>query len=94
MEEFADIYERIDHNGEEWRKVFEEKKPEQHRKYIQERQKNIASTPRRALPKISFGIADYYRQLLVLTQRALSVLASNRITLLLSRLLIQLILEK
>jgi len=91
VEEFADIYERIDSKGEEWRKVFEEKKPEQHKKYIQERQKNIASTPRRALPKASFGIADFFRQLLVLTQRALSVLASDLITLLLMLLLFPMI---
>jgi ABC-type multidrug transport system ATPase subunit len=87
VEEFADIYERIDRKGEEWRKVFEEKKPEQHRKYIQERQKNIASTPRRTLPKAKFGMADFFRQLLVLTQRALSVLASDPITLFLMLLL-------
>ena len=87
VEEFADIYERIDHNGEEWRKVFEEKKPEQYKKYIQERQKNIASTPRRALPRVGFGIAGFFNQLLVLTQRAWSVLASDRITLLLMFLL-------
>ncbi|HEY5730782.1 MAG TPA: FHA domain-containing protein, partial [Anaerolineales bacterium] len=27
VDEFADIYERIDHKGEEWRQIFEEKKP-------------------------------------------------------------------
>jgi ABC transport system ATP-binding/permease protein len=88
VEEFADIYERIEHNGEEWHKVFEEKKPEQYRKYLQERQKNIASTPRRALPRVGFGFADFFRQLLVLTQHSFSVLASNRLTLLLMLLLL------
>ena len=87
VEEFADIYERIDRKGEEWRRVFEEKKPEQHKKYIQERQKNITSAPRRALPKVGFGITDFFRQLLVLTQRALSVLVSDPITLFLMLLL-------
>jgi len=87
VEEFADIYERIDGKGEEWRKVFHEKKPEQHRKYVQGRQKNLTSTPKRALPKVDFGIAEFFRQLIVLTQRSLSVLFSDPITLFLMLLL-------
>jgi len=87
VEEFADIYERIDRKGKEWREVFEEKKPDQHRKYIQERQKTSAATPKLALPKAGFGIRDFFRQLLVLTQRALSVLVSDPVTLFLMLLL-------
>ena len=87
VEEFADIYERIDRKGEEWRQVFQEKKPEQHKKYVQDRQKSLASVPRRTLAKAEFGISDFFRQLLVLTQRALSILASDRIRLLLMLLL-------
>ena len=87
VEEFADIYERIDNRGAEWRTVFEEKKPEQHKKYVADRQKSLATTPRRKLPRNDFGIGDYFRQLLVLTQRSLSVLASDPITLFLMLLL-------
>ncbi len=87
VEEFADIYERIDRKGEEWRKAFEEKKPEQHRKYIQERKKTIPPAPRRALPKVSFGIAEFFNQALILTQRAWDVTRSDRTTLLLMLLL-------
>ena len=87
VEEFADIYERIDNRGAEWRTVFEEKKPEQHKKYVADRQKSLATTPRRKLPRNDFGIIDYFRQLLVLTQRSLSVLASDPITLFLMLLL-------
>jgi len=87
VEDFADIYERIDSKGDEWRQVFQEKKPAQHKKYIQDRQKTLASTPRRALSKVGFGITDFFRQLLVLTQRSLSVLFSDPITLFLMLLL-------
>ncbi len=87
VEDFADIYERIDSKGEEWRQVFQEKKPAQHKKYIQDRQKTLASIPRRALPKVGFGIPDFFRQLVVLTQRSLSVLFSDPITLFLMLLL-------
>ncbi len=87
VEDFADIYERIDGKGEEWRQVFQDKKPAQYRKYVQDRQKTLASTPKRALPKVDFGIADFFRQLFVLTQRSLSVLFSDPITLFLMLLL-------
>ena len=87
VEDFADIYERIDSKGEEWRQVFQEKKPAQHKKYVQERQKTLAATPKRALPRVGFGIIDFFRQLFVLTQRSLSVLFSDPITLFLMLLL-------
>jgi hypothetical protein len=87
VEEFADIYERIDRKGEEWRQVFHEKKPEQYQKYVRDRKKSLQSTPKRVLPKVKFGIADFFRQLLVLTQRSLSVLFSDPITLFLMLLL-------
>jgi hypothetical protein len=87
VDEFADIYERIDHKGEEWRQIFEEKKPEPHKKYILDRKTSLLSIPRRALPKISFGFADFFRQLFVLMQRSLSVLFSDPVTLALMLLL-------
>jgi ABC transport system ATP-binding/permease protein len=99
VEYFADIYERIDGQGEEWRQVFQEKKPAQYKKYVQDRQKALASTPRRALSKVRFGIGDFFRQLFVLTQRSLSVLFSDTLALFLGLLfpltaILQLILAK
>jgi ABC-type multidrug transport system ATPase subunit len=87
VEDFADIYERIDGQGKKWRQVFQEKKPAQYKKYVQDRQKALASTPRRALSKVRFGIADFFRQLFVLTQRSLSVLFSDPLRLFLGLLL-------
>jgi len=87
VDEFADIYERIDRRGEEWRQIFEEKKPEQHEKYILARQANLGKAPKRELPKVRFGFADFFRQYFVLIQRSLSVLFSDPITLFLMLLL-------
>ncbi|HKJ39093.1 MAG TPA: ATP-binding cassette domain-containing protein, partial [Anaerolineales bacterium] len=87
VDEFADIYERIDHKGEEWRQIFEEKKPELHKKYILDRKASLQSTPKRELPKVSFGFTDFFRQLSVLIQRSLSVLFSDPITMALMLLL-------
>jgi ABC-type multidrug transport system ATPase subunit len=86
-EEFADIYEHIEQKGDEWRKVFEEKKPEQHKKYVQERKKNIPATPKRPLPKDTFGITSFFSQLLILTQRNWDVNKGDRVRLLLMFLL-------
>jgi hypothetical protein len=78
VEEFADIYERIDGNGEHWRTVFEQKKPEHRKKYVEDRQKSLTAAPKTTLPKTHFSIKDCVHQFLVLTQRALRLLASNR----------------
>jgi ABC-type multidrug transport system ATPase subunit/pSer/pThr/pTyr-binding forkhead associated (FHA) protein len=91
VDDFADIYERIDHKGDEWRQIFEVKKPAQYRKYVQERQKSLTSAPTRALNKTGFGSGDFFQQLLVLPQRSLSVLFSDPVTLFLMLLLFPII---
>ena len=87
VDDFADIYERIERHGDEWRQVFIEGKPEHHRKYIAERQTTKPASSKAQLPKIRFGIRDFLRQLNVLTQRAFSVLKSEWFTLALMLLL-------
>ncbi|HSG45419.1 MAG TPA: FHA domain-containing protein [Anaerolineales bacterium] len=87
VDEFADIYERIDRKGEEWQQIFEEKKPKQHKKYILDRKAGLQSIPKRALPRVNFGFADFFRQFYVLMQRSLSVLFSDPLTLFLMLLL-------
>jgi len=76
VEEFADIYESIQGKGEEWHKIFEEKKPQQYKKYVEDRQKSLSATPRRTVPKTVFSIPDYVQQFLALVQRAWSNIAS------------------
>ncbi len=69
VDDFADIYEKIDGKGEEWRTVFQQEKPADYQKYVQGRQATSRSVPKRELPKIKFGLFDLIRQFLVLTQR-------------------------
>jgi ABC-type multidrug transport system ATPase subunit/predicted component of type VI protein secretion system len=88
VEEFSDIYEKIENQGQHWREVFEGKKPANFQKYVGERQTTARSAPKRELPHIRFNPLDSIRQLIVLTQRALSVLFSDPITLFLMLLLL------
>ncbi len=90
VEEFADIYEKIERSGEEWRKVFQQTKPAEYEKYVQARQATARVIPKRELPKVKFGLFDLIRQFIVLTQRSLSVLFSDPITLMLMLLLLPL----
>ena len=90
VEDFADIYEKIERNGEEWRNVFQHKKPANFEKYVQARQAISKSVPKTELPKIRFGLLDLIRQFIVLVQRSLSVLFSDPVTLVLMLLLLPL----
>ncbi len=90
VEDFADIYEKIERSGEAWWGVFEKEKPEAFQDYVQARKANALATPKRELPKIKFGLGDMLRQLFVLIQRSLNVLFSDPITLVLLLLLLPL----
>jgi len=90
VEEFADIYEKIERSGEEWRKTFQQTKPASFEKYVRDRQAAAKSVPKRELPKVRFSPLDLIRQFIVLTQRSLSVLFSDPITLFLMLLLLPL----
>lgn len=90
VEDFADIYERIEHNGEEWQQIYQDKKPDSYKKYVVARQAAARRAPKRDLPKARFGLGDLLRQFVVLTQRSLSVLLSDPTTLLLMLLLLPL----
>ena len=90
VDEFADIYEKIERSGEEWRKTFQQSKPESYQKYVQGRQATARSMPKRELTKVKFGLVDLIRQFIVLTQRSLSVLFSDPVTLVLMLLLLPL----
>ncbi len=87
VDDFADIYERIERHGDEWQQVFLEGKPEHHYKYVAERQLTRPTAMKGQLPNIHFGLQDFLRQLSVLTQRAFSVLKSEWFTLALMLLL-------
>ncbi len=90
VEDFADIYEKIERSGEAWRQVFEHDKPKAFQNYVQARKANALAMPKRELPKIKFGLGDLIRQFIVLIQRSISVLFSDPITLALMLLLLPL----
>ncbi|MBT7189173.1 MAG: ABC transporter permease, partial [Anaerolineae bacterium] len=90
VDDFADIYEKIERSGETWREVFEKTKPTAFQNYVEARKSNALAMPKRELPKIKFGLGDILRQLIVLTQRSLNVLFSDPITLALLLLLLPL----
>ena len=87
VDDFADIYERIERKGDEWQRVFRDEKPALHEKYIAARQATLRAIPQQALPTARFGPSDFFRQFLTLAQRSFSVLLSNPITLALMLLL-------
>jgi hypothetical protein len=90
VDDFSDIYEKIENKGEQWRQVFQETKPANYQKYIQERQSIAKSAPKREISRSRFNPLDALRQFIVLTQRSLSVLFSDPITLFLMLLLLPL----
>jgi ABC transport system ATP-binding/permease protein len=90
VEDFADIYEKIERSGEEWRRTFVQDNPENHQKYVLARQANARVVPKSEFQKARFGPGDLLRQFGVLTQRSFSVLLSDPITLGLMLLLLPL----
>jgi len=87
VDDFADIYERIERDGIEWEEIFQTKKPEFHKDYVLDRQKSKPIGSKRDLPKIKFGVMEFIQQFIVLTQRAINVLMSDWFTLILMLLL-------
>ncbi|MCJ7623437.1 MAG: FHA domain-containing protein [Anaerolineaceae bacterium] len=87
IDDFADIYERIEQHGYEWEQIFHIGKPKYHQAYVLDRKVSKPPASERDLPKIRFGIGGFIRQLSVLTQRAISVLMSDWFTLVLMLLL-------
>jgi ABC-type multidrug transport system ATPase subunit len=90
VEDFADIYEKIERSGEGWRQVFEHDKPEAFQNYVQARKATAQVLPKQELPKVRFGLGNLIRQFIVLTQRSISVLFSDPVTLALMLLLLPL----
>jgi ABC-type multidrug transport system ATPase subunit len=90
VQDFADIYEKIEGNGEQWRQQYQGAKSEDYKKYVLDRQATAQVQPKRELSKAHFGLGDLFRQFIVLTQRSFRVLFSDPITLFLMLLLLPL----
>jgi hypothetical protein len=87
VQEFADIYEQIERDGERWQQVFEQEKPGNFQRYVQARQAVSQALPKWEPQQFNFGLADLARQFAVLCRRALSVLFSEPLALALLLLL-------
>ncbi len=77
--DFADVYEKVEHSGDEWRKVYQQGRPEIYQKYILDRQASSHLLP--GLPAKQSGWRDVLHQLDLLTRRSISVLTSAPLTL-------------
>lgn len=82
VEDFADIYERIERNGPAWQQIFTEKKPAFYQRYVLDRQKTkYVGAVLDNVKKIRFGLGKFIRQLVVLTRRALNIQVMDLVTL-------------
>ena len=85
--DFADIYEKVEESGAEWRQVFEQAKPAHYQKHVVERQPSTPQEQSRSRLAREPALVTYWRQFAVLTRRTASVLASDPLTLLMMLLL-------
>lgn len=92
VDDFADIYEKIEHNGLEWRQVFTQGKPAAYQKYVMRRQQNRpvagASGPSSGL---QLSPRQAIRQLLTLSQRMVRLTFSDPIAFFVSLLVMPLV---
>lgn len=80
VDDFADIYEKIEHNGAEWRQVFTQEKPAAYREYVLERQqKRPSASQNNHAVKPRFAPGQSLRQLLTLSQRMVRLTLSDPI---------------
>src|SRR5574341_484685 len=85
VDDFADIYEKSERHGEEWRDGFTERKPEHFERFVVERQQTRQMMPagraQAARPGIGQVIGQMIRQFTVLSQRMTSIIFSEKLTL-------------
>jgi len=79
--DFADIYEKIERHGEEWRRVFTQEKPDLFQRYIIRRQQNRPQGGKKKLRAPRFGLGQAIRQFIVYTQRTLKITFNEPISL-------------
>ncbi len=82
VDDFADIYEKIEHSGAEWRQVFTQAKPEAHQQYVVERQKERPALPagKQSARPARFAPGQALRQFVTLSQRMFRLTLSDPIT--------------
>ncbi len=86
--EFADIHDKIEHNGEKWRRIYQQGRPAVYQKYVLDRRASAKSTASQALSGAGLGLVEQLKQFWLLTQRAVSVLLNEPLNLALMALLL------
>lgn len=82
VEDFADIYERIENYGDHWRDVFTNKKKDYYEKYIVSHQETRRFLPiPETVKKFGSGIQLFFKQLFILSRRSFNIQSSDIITL-------------
>lgn len=92
VDDFADIYEKIEHSGAEWRQTFTQDKPAAYQKYVLNRQQRRPSAPEAApSARPSFSPIQSIRQLWTLSQRMFRLTLSDPIAFFVSLLVMPLV---
>ncbi|MCB8979853.1 MAG: ATP-binding cassette domain-containing protein [Ardenticatenaceae bacterium] len=79
VDDFADIYEKIEHNGSAWRQTFTQSKPDAFQEYVIGRQQTKPSQPTSPSRQKRFTPGVGLRQLLTLSQRMFRLTLSDPI---------------
>lgn len=83
VNEFADIYEKIEAYGDEWRRVFTHEKPAAYQQYVVQRQQSLPTGDKSDLHRHSLfaQMAQGFRQLNVLSRRMVRLILSDWVAL-------------
>ncbi|MBN1427457.1 MAG: FHA domain-containing protein [Anaerolineae bacterium] len=85
VDDFADIYEKIERNGKEWHDVFHNQKSEYFQQYVVERQQTsqglMPGIPKKVGAEPFQALGSMARQFNVFSQRMSSILLSERLSL-------------
>lgn len=81
VDDFADIYEKIERHGETWRKTFIQENPALYQQYVLGRAQNRPDEIKKKRKGPSFGLGQALRQFIVYTQRTLKITLNDPISL-------------
>ncbi|MFN8495027.1 MAG: FHA domain-containing protein [Caldilineaceae bacterium] len=83
VDAFADIYEKIEKQGDEWRRIFTQEKPDAYQQYVVQRQAALPTGKADASNRPGLGsrLRQSFRQFGVLSRRMLRLILSDPIAL-------------
>ncbi len=81
VDDFADIYEKIERHGERWRQIFVQEQPSLYREFVVGRVQNRPQEVKKKRRPPRFGLGQALRQFIVYTQRTLKITLNDPISL-------------